>query len=363
MLVSDDAVPMLVDFNGIGRRTGDDVRVVHLVCSNGFAGVENYIVNLATGLARDGIEVVVIGGARGPMQDALAGTAVEWLPGDDVRGAWASLRSVAVPDILHTHMSQADVVGCLHRLTRGRAARQVSTRHFAGARGGTVVARALLGPVTRSLSAQIAISQFVADDVEPPVDVVRSGVASTDAARSRERFVLVAQRLEPEKHTDDVIEAWAVCEGPADGWALRIAGDGSERSRLERLVRDRGVADSVEFLGHRSDVPDLLARAGLVIAPTPREGLGILVLEAMAHATPVVASAGGGHLETVGAAAPELLFAPHDVDGAARVVDALLADAALRAAAGERLRTLQRARFTTESQVAGTRAVYDRVLA
>lgn len=338
------------------------MRVVHLVCSTGFAGVENYIVNIASGLAHDGVDVTVIGGSREPMQAALAGSGVQWLPGDDMRGARASLRATPAPDILHTHMSQADLVGWLHRRWRGRRSRQVSTRHFAGPRGTGVIARTLFRWVGRSLSAQIAISEFVALNVELPAEVVYTGVDSTDAVTLRESFVLAAQRLEPEKHTAEVIEAWALSVGAAEGWTLRIAGDGSERADLERLARERGVSDSIEFLGHRTDVPDLLGRAGLVVAPTPREGLGILVLEAMAQATPVVASAGGGHLETVGAAAPYLLFPPGDVAAAARVIDGLLGDPELRAAAGHALRRLQQERFTIEGQVAGTRAVYERVL-
>lgn len=340
-----------------------DVRVVHLVCSTGFAGVENYIVNVASGLARDGVDVTVIGGSSAQMQRALAATDVDWLPGDDMRGALASLRRTAAPDILHTHMSQADLVGWLHRRWRGRKSRQVSTRHFAGMRGTGTLARAAFRPVGRSLAAQIAISQFVAENVEPPTEVVYSGVESAHAAMSREPFVLAAQRLEPEKCTADVIEAWARSRGADEGWTLRIAGDGSERGQLEQLARARGVTGSVEFLGHRSDVSELLARAGLVVAPTPREGLGILVLEAMAQGTPVVASAGGGHLETVGVATPDLLFAPGDATDAARVIDGLLVDPGLRSEAGSALRRLQRDRFTIGGQVAGTRAVYERVLA
>jgi len=354
---------MLIDFNEIRRGGGEDMRVVHLVCSDGFAGVENYIVNVASGLVVDGADVTVIGGSREQMGAALSDTGVEWLPGDDMRGAMASLRATAPPDILHTHMSQADLVGWLHLRGRGRAIRHVSTRHFAGLRGGNPLVRAVFRPVGSSLSAQIAISQFVADNVEPPVDVVYSGVTSSDAAAQREPFVFAAQRLEPEKHTADVIEAWARSEGAAAGWTLRIAGDGSERAQLEELTRARGVRDSVEFLGHRSDVPDLLTRAGLVLAPTPREGLGIFVLEAMARAAPIIASAGGGHLETVGAVSADLLFTPGDTVAAARKIDELIADVQLRAEYGTALREMQRARFTIESQVAGTRAVYERVIA
>ncbi len=337
------------------------MRVVHLVCSTGFAGVERYMVNVAIGLVRADVSVVVIGGDDSQMRSAFAGTDVEWLPGHDMRSALASLRTSPVPDILHTHMSQADLVGWWYRRGTGRRSRHVSTRHFAGRRGGSAVARALFRPIGQSLAAQIAISHFVAQNVEPPAEVVYSGVESTDAVTPRGRFVLAAQRLEPEKKTADVIEAWARSSGPRDGWRLRIAGDGSERDALEGLARSRQVAESVDFLGHRTDVPDLLASAALVVAPTPREGLGILVLEAMAHGTPVVAAGGGGHLETVGIAAPGLLFAPGDTAAAARIIDELLADPLLRKSSGDALRGLQQERFTIEAQVAGTRAVYERL--
>lgn len=338
------------------------MRVVQLVCSTGFAGVEKYMTNVATGLARDGVSVIVIGGAETQMRAAIAGTGVEWLPGTDMRRAYRSLRTVADADILHTHMSQADLVGWLHRLTRTRDLPQVSTRHFAGPRGKGVLARSAFRMVGSSLATQIAISEFVAGHVEPPAEIVYSGVPVEDSTVPREPFVLAAQRLEPEKRTVEVIEAWARSSGRASGWRLRIAGDGTERDDLEELARARGVADSVDFLGHRTDVPHLLARAGLVVAPTPREGLGMLVLEAMAHGTPVIASAGGGHLETVGRATPDLLFSPGDPQDAARVMDLLIQDADLRRATGVALRALQRERFTVEAQVAGTRALYEKVL-
>ena len=339
------------------------MRVVHVVCSTGFAGVERYLVNVASGLADAGDDVIVIGGAADRMPQALAGSGARWLPGDSMRGALASLRSVESPDIVHTHMSQGDLVGWLARRPGRRRALQVSTRHFAGPRGGRPVVRTMLKRLEPALAAQIAISRYVAQYVEAPVDVVYTGVPdAAESTASRAPYVFAAQRLEPEKCTSDIVEAWAASRGPAAGWTLRIAGDGSERAALEALARERGVAGSVEFLGHRDDIPALLDAAGVVIAPTPREGLGIFVLEAMAHGAPVVASAGGGHLETVGVAAPELLFEPRSASAAAQVLDRLFADPVLRADAGTRLRRLQRDVFTVDRQVAETRAVYERVL-
>lgn len=345
---------------------GVAMRVVHVVCSDGFGGVERYIANLALRLASRGVEVAVVGGAEASMRAALDDAGVEWLPGDDMAMALRSLRRLPTPDVVNTHMSEADAVGFAYRCVArgGRRVRHVSTRHFAGPRGSRAPARAALGLLARTIHRQLAISRFVADHIEGAADVVHSGVPVRKAPADRARTVLVAQRLEPEKDTETAVRAWALADAARlDGWRLVIAGDGSQRDRLEHLAGELGIRDSVDFLGFRSDVDALLQRAGLAITPTPREGLGIFVLEAMSVATPVVAAAGGGHLETVGAIRPDLLFPPGDAAAAARLIDELAADPARRAEAGSALQELQRSDFTIDRQADATRALYERLLA
>ncbi|GAB6859001.1 glycosyltransferase family 4 protein [Microbacterium xylanilyticum] len=338
------------------------MRVVQVVCSDGYGGVERYLLNLGRGLAVQGIDVVIVGGAGSEMRGAADGFGT-WLPGDSPWQAWASLRSLGHADIVNTHMSQADVVGCVHRLT-GHRTRLVSTRHFAATRGSSALARGVLRPLARAFSAQIAISRFVGAAVEDDSVVVHSGVESRDPVDDarRERIVLVAQRLEPEKDTATALHAWGASTARRRGWRLQIAGAGSQRALLEAQTRALGLDGEVEFLGFREDVDELVARAGLVLAPTPREGLGILVLEAMAAGTPVVAAASGGHLETIGAAAPDLIFPPQDAAAAARIIDSLVDDPLRRLEAGAAVRRAQREGFTIERQVAGTLAVYREVL-
>lgn len=339
------------------------MRVVHVVCSVGFAGVERYLVNLSSGLAAGGVDVTVIGGDRERMDAALRGSGVHWRPGDNMRGALSSLRALDPPDIVNTHMSQADLVGALYRSTAARRRTvHVSTRHFMGPRGTSPLSRTVLGFADRSIRGEIAISSAVAAFAHGDVAVVHTGVPVSTAHQARQKVVLVAQRLEAEKDTATAIDAWALSRAPKDGWVLRLAGDGSERAALEARADERGVAEHVEFLGHREDIPELLRSASIVLAPTPREGLGILVLEAMAEGTPVVAAAGGGHLETIGLVAPDCLFEPGDAATAARIVDDLVDDPARRETLEDDLRSLQRREFTLDAQVAGTMSFYRRML-
>ncbi|MFJ7902126.1 glycosyltransferase [Streptomyces sp. NPDC096198] len=120
----------------------------------------------------------------------------------------------------------------------------------------------------------------------------------------------------------------------------------AEVRRLRRIAADAGVADRLRFLGrvpHR-EVPALLRGADVVVCPGDHEPLGRAALEAMACGRPVVASAVGGHLDTVADPGTGRLVPPRDPDALARAVHELLADHVARAACGAagRRRVLRR---------------------
>lgn len=322
--------------------------VVHMVCTDAFAGVERLVLAHAEWAARQGTEVHVIGGAEGAMRGPLVEAGARWVPARTRSEALAGLVSTPRRSILVTHMTEADLLGAMVR--RPRALRQVSWRHFASPRGSRAAVRALGAWSARGLAGQVAVSEYVASHVDGACVVVRSGVPVRPATDVRRHTtVVIAQRLEPEKDTATAVRAWSHARLPAP-WRLVIAGDGSERQALERLVQRLGVDGSVDFLGYRADVAALLSSAAMAVAPTPREGLGLSAIEAMAAGVPVVASAAGGHLETVGAVAPELLFTPADAASAARVIARLADDRDARDAHGTRLRAHQRRHLSADTQ-------------
>jgi glycosyltransferase involved in cell wall biosynthesis len=82
----------------------------------------------------------------------------------------------------------------------------------------------------------------------------------------------------------EVIKNWP-------GFLLLLVGDGSLRPSLEKLAVDLGVDSSVRFVGSSRDVPSWLAKAQIfVFSTTAQEGLGSVLLEALAAGLPVVAS-------------------------------------------------------------------------
>ncbi len=122
--------------------------------------------------------------------------------------------------------------------------------------------------------------------VYPPVDTEFFQPDSTPSDRS----VLVVSALVPYKRLEVAIHA---CRRA--GVPLTIAGDGPDRTRLERIADG-----SVRFLGRQSDeaLRDLYRRAGAVLM-TGEEDFGIVPVEAQACGRPVVALGRGGARETV----------------------------------------------------------------
>lgn len=342
------------------------MRVVQIVCSEGFGGVERYVATLAAELSRlpDGPEVVVVGGAQDRMTAQLAGTPVAWLPGDSMVQAARSLVRAGRADLVNAHMTEAELValgvGALRRTP------VVSTRHFARSRGSGPVARVVAGLAARRLAGEVAISHYVAEHAGPAPaagrTVIHSGVApeaDAVAACDRERAVLVAQRLAPEKETRVALEAWARSSAREHGWRLWVAGSGPCDADLRRLAADLGI--EVDLLGRREDLPDLYRRAAILLAPTPIEGFGLTVVEAMAHGLPVVAAGAGGHLETLPPGVA-WTFPPGDATHAAKLLDALAADPGLRDALGAELQGRQRVHLTLRRQAEQTHALYRQVL-
>jgi glycosyltransferase involved in cell wall biosynthesis len=170
--------------------------------------------------------------------------------------------------------------------------------------------------------------------------------------------ILIAQRLQPEKRTAVGLTAFARSGLAAAGWTLQIAGIGPERQALETMAQDLGVASATEFLGYRTDVPDLLDRSGILLAPCPVEGLGLTVLEAMQSGLPVVAADAGGHIELLDGLDPRPLFTPDDPQSAADALIALAQDEAGRSTLGAAERARQQDDYTIDAQVRGTEAVY-----
>lgn len=342
------------------------LRILHAIRSDGFSGVEQFVLRLARAQAGDGHAVVVIGGDPERMRTGLDEVGVPHTPAAGTADVFRAVRRLSPGvDVVNTHMTAADVgtVAALGFRRRSRRPAIVATRHFAKPRGrlGPIPIGSLVG---RSIDAQISISTAVAAAVDGSSTVVHSGIEPRplrDGAL-RERVVLMAQRLQPEKRTDVGMRAFAVSALADEGWILEIAGVGPERDALDALAVSLGLEGATRFLGYRTDLPAVMDRAGILIAPCPVEGLGLTLLEAMAGGLPVVAARAAGHLDPLAGLDPRAAFAPDSVDEAARHLRSLAEDDDGRTALALAARTRQQRDFSLRAQVDGTDAVYRSVL-
>ncbi|MEY2468610.1 MAG: hypothetical protein QOF21_1308 [Actinomycetota bacterium] len=333
--------------------------VVHAVRSHVFAGVERYVASVAPRLAARGVDVRVIGGDPVQMQNAAGANLQHTRAATTSQVARALVRNGRA-DVVHVHMTAAEIAGVL-TAPRHRGA-IVSTRHFAGPRG-TSAGGHLTAPLIRGrLAQQISVSHFVADAIGEPSMVLANGVERREAGQHGSNSVVVLQRLEREKETDLALRAWSAANARSHGWTLEVIGDGALRPDLVALAQSLGISGTVRFAGHVTDAASRLAAAGILLAPARGEPFGFSVVEAMAAATPVVAAAGGGHLETVGSCDNARVFKPGDAADCAAHLDGLVADEAERRKYGLALQAHQRSRFDIDVHIDELLGLYERLL-
>jgi len=169
-------------------------------------------------------------------------------------------------------------------------------------------------------------------------------------------------RLCDVKGQRELIEAAALVAGVH----VALAGDdleqgGAYRERLETLARERHVADRVHFLGYRADAAALLEQLDALVLPSWIEGLPISVLEAMAHAKPVIATPVGGTAELVVDGETGMLVPPRDPAALAKALRTLIRDPERARRLGLAGRRRAEREFSEAAMTARVLEVYDAV--
>ncbi len=115
--------------------------------------------------------------------------------------------------------------------------------------------------------------------------------------RDPEPSLVVLGRLVPHKRVEHAMQALAQLRPEFPGLQLRVIGEGWWHEELQAEAERLGVADRVTFTGFvdENTKEELLARSWLMLAPSVKEGWGLMVVEAAAHGVPSIAyrSAGG----------------------------------------------------------------------
>jgi glycosyltransferase involved in cell wall biosynthesis len=166
------------------------------------------------------------------------------------------------------------------------------------------------------------------------IDGVSSACAmAPDTARGTAPAALLCIAAHnPKKGIDTLLEAVARLRRRGVDLDLKLVGDGPLRGELEGLAGHLGITDVVSFEGFQPlpEVRERLRHCGIFVLPSRSEPFGIVILEALVHGKPVIATRVGGIPEIVTHLENGFLVTPDDADALAEAILRLHRDDALR---------------------------------
>ena len=233
--------------------------------------------------------------------------------------------------------------------------------------GGRTLDAALYGAV----DGVVAISEGVRDallawcpSLAGRTHVIANGVPLPPPAPDRcgpVRHVVSVGHLTPQKNYGAAIEAMAavMAQNPlAHTIHYTIAGEGSERERLARLIAQKGLQSRIRLLGAVSDPAPLYGAADVFFMPSLFEGFGLAAVEAMAAGLPVISADVPGLREVVPDGAG-IRTAPHAAAMAEALTQMVALPAGTRIAMGK-VGAAQAARFGEDAMICAHRRLYGR---
>ena len=338
------------------------------------SGVGEHMLTLADGLAAAYDIVVAAPPASGLIERARARgftvKAVDPDQPDDLARWFARTR----PALVHVHAGIGWEGHASARAAHAAGARVIRTEHLPYLLTDPAQRdehRAALDTVDRLIAVSDAVAGSHRDaGLGNRLATIANGVAPPPATRDRTALrrewaldggpvLLMAGRFAPQKDHALILDAMPAILAAQPRATLLIAGAGPLLWNVARDVARRGLAGSVRLLGHRSDLPDLMAAADLLVLPSRFEGLPLVALEAMAAGLPIVASDAPGNAEVLEHGRSGWLSPAGDATALAVTIATALADPArlteVAIAAGDR----QRAHYTAARMIDETAAIYD----
>lgn len=339
------------------------------------------VAHLVTGLARQGIENIVICPRGSRLAEAVARIAqIEPLPlrGDlDLATAWhvARIARQYRPDVVHVHSRRG--VQWLGGLAARWSNFPVLYSRRTDAPEHSSVARLKYALYDRVIAISSCIAgqlrqvgvpenklRLVLSGVDPPPQVVASrDELSREFNVPPEATVIgsIGQLIRRKGHAV-LLNAVAAIRPRFPMLQVLIFGRGPLESQLQRQLLALDLESVVQLVGFRPNVRHYLPALDLVVHPALAEGLGVSLLEAAAAGVPIVASATGGIVDLVKHEETGLLVQPGNPAELAEAVERMLLGPQLRIQCSNAARQLIARQFTHEQMVAGNLSVYREVL-
>ncbi len=359
---------------------------VQIDTAESWRGGQNQVLLTMLGLRALGHRVVLVAHPKGELRRRAeeGGEVLPLAPAGemDFSTGWKLsrvLRDLA-PDVVHAHDPHAVAVASVALSIGTRSPRPVlvASRRVDFHIRGNSFSRWKYRQVDAFIAASDAIRTMLIEDgiprertctVHEGIDVER--VAAVAPANVRAEFWMPTHApvignigaLVPHKGQRHLIDAIPHVMREFPDARLVIVGEGELRPALEHQIHELHLEKQVILTGFRADVLSLLKGFDVFVMSSVTEGLGTSLLDAMAAARPIVATTAGGIPEVVVDGETGLLVPPRDPHRLAVAITALLRDPAERERMGRAGLARVWERFSDARMVAGTLAVYERLVA
>jgi glycosyltransferase involved in cell wall biosynthesis len=364
-----------------------------LLSSIAMGGAERNVVSVLPYLQREGIKVSLctLNKRRdSPLADAFVETGIERIDLEARRlvdfKSWkrfvALLRTRKV-DLVHAEDQDSIIYAGMIRRIHGIPA--LMTRHVLEEPSSTwkaaLRARIVLLAARYGMDDVIAVSEVVRQLFSEQAGVSLSKICTIHNGIELEKFsnripkaeirkrlgwstnvpiALLVSVLRPGKGLEIAIKAVPEILGGFPDFQLKIVGSGELESELKKMASHLGA--SIEFLGERMDVPELMWASDLLIQSSWSEALPTVLIEAGAAALPVVATDVGGTAEIVRDEGSGYLIKAGDVKSLSQRVLEIVANPSLRAQMGQEALEIVTQKFSLKTQARATAALYERIL-
>ena len=337
-------------------------KILQLISSGGHYGAETMLLNLSKSLDRMGCENIVgtfLNLHKLNVEFAniaeSQGVRVARIPCHG-RLDWGAVRQIRElvqsedVDLVHTHGYKSDLYAyaALRSLPIPRVATcHLWTRKTMAVRVYEALDRVILPHFDQVIGVSESISTLIrqAGVASDKVHTIDNGIDVTPfvaaeptltEARARGGKVIGAiGRLETQKGLEYFLRAARNILKDFPDTTFVIVGAGPEREKLETIARDLEVAPHIIFTGQRRDMPGVHASLDIFVLSSTDEGMPIVILEAMAASTPIVATRVGAVPKLIASGKTGLLVEPRDPEALSRAVVTLLKDPQLARKLGQ----------------------------
>jgi glycosyltransferase involved in cell wall biosynthesis len=330
------------------------MRILHVISSFAGGGAEIFVKDLGISLVQSGHDVAIayISSAKDQNNDmaienqfkaelAKASVSVFEIGHASRRNPFLGamqLRKIVNsfrPDVLHVHLGQ----GLLYRTLMLRNIPTLYTHHNTIFRFGRLLTKWFDVFIERYIAICKSCEDLLKQRTHRPIHLIRNGISARRVAdknplRGNGVFkVLSVGRISAQKNYDAIIEIAKILavqpQRKQRDIRFQICGDGADLEVLQKTANEAGVGKFVQFLGGRSDVPELMAEADVLLMTSIYEGMPITLIEAAHAGLPLIATDVGGCSEIVIDGANGYLFTPNDHQKAADLIAKVWTDKVL----------------------------------